>query len=282
MKYYILLLLVLVTASSKAQITPEHTYNTANGYYKGIVQVDSGMSKYVFYNGYDSVSIYNLDHSLDRVIQLPIKTDDSTFSTLGQISRHLFDPDDGYECLIMTQRGQQYSIKIYRENGDILFGCVSCQLTRNDAGTYGINAATGSLAAITNTEHGAKMMVDYYDGLYVFQTVIFSLPGKVPGGANRLSVVEPPSVVSGNTFSTSAYPNPSNGETRISYKLPLGESTGELVILTTDGIEVKRYKVGYGFNDILVEKGDLSSGSYFYKLVTDKGESEVKNLIILK
>jgi hypothetical protein len=281
MKYFIVLLLVLMTASSKAQITPEHTYNTAN-YQRAIVQVDSGVSRYVLYNGYDSVSIYNLDHSLDRVIQLPVKQDDSTFNLLGQISRRLFDPDEGYECLIITGGYRQPSITIYRENGEIIFGCVSCQLTRNDAGTYGINAATGSLAAITNTEHGAKMMVDYYNGNYVFQTVIFSLPGKLPGSAVRLGVVEPPSVVSGNNFPTSAYPNPSNGQMRISYSLLSGETTGELVIISTDGVEVKRYKVGEGFNDILVEKSDLSSGSYFYKLVTEKGESEVKRLVILK
>jgi hypothetical protein len=245
------------------------------------VQVDSGVSRYVFYNGYDSVLIYNLDHSLDRVIQLPIKLNDSSSNHLDQISRRLFDPDDGYECLITTTRGQKYSITIYRENGEIIFGCVSCQLTENSMGNFGMNAATGYPTAITNTEHGAKMMVDYYNGYYVFQTVIFSLPGKVPGGAVRLGV-ESPSVVSGNTFPTSAYPNPSNGQMRVSYKLPLGESTGELVIMNTEGVEVKRYRVGYGFNDILIEKSDLPSGSYFYKLVTDKGESETQKLIILK
>ncbi|MEP7235364.1 MAG: T9SS type A sorting domain-containing protein, partial [Ignavibacteriota bacterium] len=131
--------------------------------------------------------------------------------------------------------------------------------------------------SVINTQFGTKLIL--LDSLN--QAAVFSLPGKLPGSTTKSSV-DPPSIVSGNPLPTSAYPNPSNGQMRISYKLPLGVTTGELVIYTADGVEVKRLKVGEGFNDILVTKSDLSSGSYFYKLVTEKGDSEAKKLIILK
>ncbi len=272
MKHFIFLFLVLVTVPSQAQITVEHKYVNHNRRF-GLVEVDSGVFKYVIFNRLDSIYIHNLDHSLDRIITFP-KLD--VYTDLEHISKRLFDVDDAYECLISTPTFP-YKLRVFKENGDSLFGCDGCSLN-----TANIDFGTNIPPPIVNTGQGVKMLVEdnYLAGSPTGFTV-YSLPGKLPGGTAK-SGVNAPSIVSGNSFPTSAYPNPSNGQMRISYKLPLGESTGELVILSTDGIEVKRYKVGYGFNDILVEKSDLPSGSYFYKLVTEKGESETQKLIILK
>ncbi len=276
MKYFIIVLLFSVAVSSQAQITLEHTYGTYHIYHD-LVEVDSSLFKYVFYNKKDSVTIYNLDHTLDRLIILPIKDSaKANYYEMDQISKRLFDPDDSYEMLII-KTASPYDIRIYKENGDVLFGCENCNLSDQ----IGINFGIEYPHSIVNTNQGVKMIVDYYDQGAPFQTAVFSLPGKLPGGTAK-SGVNAPTIVNGNSLPISAYPNPSNGQMRISYKLPLGETTGELVILSTDGVEVKRYKVGYGFNDILVEKSDLPSGSYFYKLVTEKGESEAKRLVILK
>jgi hypothetical protein len=279
MKYYIVLLLVLMTVSSKAQITLEHTYSNQDkkgipAREFGLIEVDSEIYKYIDYNKKDSIYIYNLDHSLDRIIHVPFDTSVS-YPHICQISKRLFDPDDAYEYLF-SGRNPQYFLKVIKENGDILFACNTCDLSTSQ--NY-LNDASQVPASIISTPNGVKMLVEFYGNpLFV---AVYRLPGKLPGGSAK-STVNAPTIVSGNSFPVSAYPNPSNGQMRISYKLPLGESTGDLVILTTDGVEVKRYKVGYGFNDILVEKSDLPSGSYFYELVTEKGESEMKNLIILK
>jgi hypothetical protein len=276
MKYFIVLLLILIAVSSKAQITLEHTYGTYHIYHD-LVEVDSGLFKYVFYNKNDSVTIYNLDHTLDRLIILPIKDSaKANYYEMDQISKRLFDADDSYEILI-SKTANPYNIRIYKENGDVLFGCENCNLSDQ----YGINFGISYPNSIVNTDKGVKMMIDYWDKGAPFQTAVFSLPGKLPGCTAK-SGVNAPTIINGNSLPTSAYPNPSNGQMRISYSLPSGETTGELVILSTDGVEVKRYRVGEGFNDILVEKGDLSSGSYFYKLVTEKGESEVNKLVIIK
>jgi hypothetical protein len=76
-----------------------------------------------------------------------------------------------------------------------------------------------------------------------------------------------------------AYPNPSSGRVRIAYDLPNGITSGEIVLTTSDGREVKRYHVTSAFNDLLIEEGDLPNGSYFYKLVTDRGESPARRIV---
>ncbi|MFI5263262.1 MAG: T9SS type A sorting domain-containing protein [Candidatus Kapaibacterium sp.] len=271
MKYFIILLLVLVAGSSMAQIKLETNYEGISNDF-GLVEVDSGIHKYIRTNEIDSIFIFNLDHSLDRVIAFHLDTASAVH--VAYISKRLFDPDDQYEFLLWYYHLQK--LAVLKEDGSILFSCNDCSVPN-----YWIQSATNDCSSIINTENGVKMLVQYNNPPNPYIGV-FSLPGKLPGGNGAKSSVDPPPIVSGNPLPTSAYPNPSNGQMRISYKLPLGESTGELVILTANGVEVKRYKVGDGFNDILVEKSDLSSGSYFYKLVTAKGESEVKRLVILK
>jgi len=272
MKYIIGFLLVLVAGSSKAQIRLEHNYDVYSWDF-GLVEVDSGIHKYIHFNEVDSISIFNLDHSLDRVITFHMDTTSGLH--LEHISKRLFDPDDEYEFLLCDYN--LHRLIVLKEDGSILFSCTGC--TSMNFNNIQMQNASNYGPYITSTENGVKMLVEYDNPWYIG---VFSLPGKLPGGSGTRSSVDPPSIVSGNPFPTSAYPNPSNGQMRISYKLPSGESTGELVILSTDGVEVKRYKVGEGFNDILVEKSDLSSGSYFYKLVTAKGESEAKRLVIMK
>jgi hypothetical protein len=141
--------------------------------------------------------------------------------------------------------------------------------------------ATDYSASIIGTERGVKMLVEHFGTKGELYITIHGLPGKLPGGTER-SGVNSPTIISGNSLPTSAYPNPSNGQMRIEYKLPEGVTTGEIVITSADGIEVKRYRVGNIFNDLLIGKSDLASGTYLYKLVTDKGESEVKKLVVLR
>jgi hypothetical protein len=280
MKYLIVTFFVFFGVKAHAQITVEHVYSDYFTYH-ALLEVDSGDFKYVFYNYVDTVSIYNLDHTIDRVIKLPIIKDSTGgyADKLDQISKKLFDHDDNYECLI-SHLSKPFSVRIYKENGDVLFGCENCKL----ANTSGINASSATPFSITNTDKGTKMMIDYLDtNFHPFQTVVFSLPGKLPstcvtksGGTNGVQMI------SGSSLPTSAYPNPSNGQVHIDYKLPDGVATGDIVITNIEGKEVRRFKVGNMFNDILIQNSDLPSGSYFYKVVTEKGESEAKRIIIVK
>jgi hypothetical protein len=79
-----------------------------------------------------------------------------------------------------------------------------------------------------------------------------------------------------------AYPNPASGRVRIAYDLPQGVTSGEMILTSEAGREVKRYHVTNAFSDLLIEATDLPSGSYFYKLVTDKGESPAQRIVWMR
>src|SRR2546429_329520 len=79
--------------------------------------------------------------------------------------------------------------------------------------------------------------------------------------------------------SSVAYPNPSQSRVRIAYELPSGVTSGEIVLTASDGREVKRYHITNAFSDLLLEEGDLPSGSYFYNVVTARGESAAQRIV---
>ena len=107
---------------------------------------------------------------------------------------------------------------------------------------------------------------------------IYSLPGHLPGSSQMLSV-NPNSQSNWPQMESIAYPNPSQGRVRIAYDLPSGVTSGEIVLTTSDGREVKRYHITNAFSDLLIEEGDLPSGSYFYKVVTARGESAAQRIV---
>ena len=112
--------------------------------------------------------------------------------------------------------------------------------------------------------------------------MVYSLPGKLPGCSTIASASVTPSIAYDPVLPTSAYPNPSSGRMRIAYQLPAGVSSGEVILTREDGSEVKRYRVTNAFSDLLIDESELPSGAYFYKLVTEKGESSPQKISVLK
>ena len=276
MKYLILFFICAFAVSAQGQITLEHTY-PHSGF--GLVEVDSGVWKYVQTNLRDTIALYNLDHSLDRIIKIPWVSPNPDYgSTLLVIAKKLFDLDDTYAYLLISgDTNGRNILLIFKEDGSLLFSCDTCQL---DGEINLIGYQYGFPSAIQATSAGTKMIV--LKG-YPANPEVYSLPGKLPGcSTSTLGVTNPSIAGSDPSLPTSAYPNPSNGRVHITYELPVGVSTGEIVLLTEDGKEVKRYQVTGAFNDLLIEESDLPSGSYFYKLVTNKGESPAKRIVWLK
>ncbi len=276
MKKLLVLLAIVFTTPVFAQITLEHTYKNESAMI-GLLQIDSNEYKYFIINSKDSISAYNLDHSLYNIFVIPgIDSGKGTYR-LQHVSRRLFNTNDELEYLV---RGQKLNnnpfIQIFDENGNKLFECLKCEL-HNALNYTGGEATSTGFPSIVNTNDGAKLLIYSFDDK---TTEVYSLPGKLPTSNTKLSVTDAPTIISSSSPSTSAYPNPSNGKIRVAYTLPEGVATGELVITSTDGREVKRYRVGNMFNDILIEKSELASGAYFYKLITERGESEARKFVI--
>jgi hypothetical protein len=284
MKYFIIVFLLFFGVSAHAQITLEHTYNGDNSPVNsgglGLVEVDSGIWKYVQLDvkvGSDtteSILIFNLDHSLDKVISVPNFANQFSFIFLLTISKNLFDLDGTYDYALSYSFHEE-DMRIFKEDGTLLFACDSCNLTADYAPTY------ETPSSIISTDSGLKMIIrKLVDTAQYYK--VYSLPGKLPNRASKTAVVTPSIAYNGSLFPSSAYPNPSNGQVRIAYELPSGVSSGDLILTTDDGREVKRYHVTSAFSDLLIETSDLPSGSYFYKLVTEKGESQAQRIVMTK
>ncbi len=281
MKYYIIVFLLFFGVSAHAQITLEHTYNGANGEV-GLVEVDSAVWKYVQFNvtfGSDtteSIMIFNLDHSLDKLISVPsFLSGQFSGVFLYAISKNLFDLGGTYDYAL-SYIFHEPSLRIFKEDGTLLFGCDSCDFAAaDDAPTY------ETPSGIISTDSGLKMIIrKLVDTALNYE--VYSLPGKLPNRGTKTAGVTPSVAYNGSTLPTSAYPNPSNGEVRIAYQLPPGVSSGDVILTTENGREVKRYHVTSAFSDLLIETSDLPSGAYFYKVVTEKGESATRKIVLIK
>ena len=80
------------------------------------------------------------------------------------------------------------------------------------------------------------------------------------------------------------FPNPFNLETNINFTIPEGTNVS-MKLYDITGREVRvlvNEKKQPGFYTITLKGGDLSSGVYFYRLVTSSGFTAVKKLILLK
>src|SRR5438552_2759012 len=100
------ILFFVFVASLPAQIVLEHTYppvnNPDNAIYDNVslVEVDSGLWKYIVFNGRDSIFIYNLNHSFDHWIKLPDEIAKTWDLRIAYFSKKLFDTDDKYEYML--------------------------------------------------------------------------------------------------------------------------------------------------------------------------------------
>lgn len=285
LKYFLLILLVVLAVSARAQITLEHRHlssmNSDTVALIDLIEVDSGTWQYVFDNftrdTTEFISIYNLDHSLNRSFAVPRITPDYGGHNVVTIAKDLFDLDGKYEYL-WTYNSQKLAtdgVRILREDGSTLFSCDSCQLYNSTSpSTFGLPAS------IKSTDSGVKMMIARYSRASgTSELDIYSLPGKIPNPHSNQSDVTPSFVQPEGGISTSAYPNPSSGIIRIAYQLPIGVSSGELILTDEAGREVKRYRVTSAFSDLEIQAADLPSGAYFYKIVTQQGESAMQKIV---
>ena len=275
MKKTFILFFLLAASPLFAQITLEHTYRDVSKTFS-IIQIDSGVSKILCDNQKGHFTLYNLDHSIYKDIIIPPDTPVSPDEFVVYITLRLFDLDDKLEFLVYDY--ENYKIRIINESGKVLNSFDSVIIPLKPT----FYASNYEPSAIYNTVNGTKLLLNKISTTQPFWGEVYSLPGKLPTSGAKSSVTDPTSIISSGGMPTSAYPNPTDGKVRIEYKLPDGVTKGEIIITSTSGAEVKRYTVGNMFNDILIERTDLASGSYFYRLVTEKGESDAKRLVVTR
>ena len=284
MKNLIIIALFAFCLNTNAQITLDHTYDTASSLGNGLTTENQLMlinfefsgDRYVKINRVSrNINIYNLNHVLLKTIDCtsyPLPSN-QVFGDILYVSEQLFDTDSLMEWMYITGVPNPPFVdnvmtNIYKEDGTILF---------SDTGAAMIHFNIPlQQYPIYNTTQGTKMIISYSNG----QAKVFNLPGTLTQNIitanNSLIAVQNQSLIS------NPYPNPTNNTTTIDYTLPPGINEGEIVFYNLQGTEVKRFKVDKTFSTLLVSTADIAEGTYLYQLQTSVQSTEGKKMVVIK
>jgi len=276
----LLAFLLLICGSVNAQITLENTYTTnvssAFGSGRlGIIHLSASGYKYMVCDT-DQIVLYNLNHSIFKTISVPSQPS-MTFNTfnLRYVSEELFNTNANDVEYIMTYATtSNVSItKIYDENGNLIFYRDSAFIENQGASEY-------QQRGIQYTSAGVKMILRLQNN----NVEVYSLPGTLPctectsGVMSGFAQASTPSNPS--QYIPDPYPNPTNSTSTISYLLPDGTKTGQIIFYDMTGNEVKRFSVSNEFNSLIISSVDLTPGIYYYTLETNKGTIPGKQVIV--
>ena len=282
-KLILICLLAIITLSSrqtlKAQITLEHTYDTAslldgglggglNQLYMVTLEVEGMKYIKINYSGY-KIEMYNLDHSIFKIMDLsPFIAPYNIDINLLFVSEHLFNTDDQIEYMICYEDSVgnfTWHTKIINESGNIIF-------SEDHQAPVDVIDIPQKQFPIYNTPNGTKMILTSDSSYKAF---VYSLPGTLT------TSIQPINNTLGNQMLENIYPNPSNGNTTIEFNLPQGVTTGELLIYSMQGVELKRYRVDNTFHTLLLNNSEFHAGTYFYQLITSTGASGAKKMVVI-
>jgi Secretion system C-terminal sorting domain len=284
MKKIIIIFLFTFSINAKAQITLEHTYDSA-GYYGGlnstqqlyIVKLEVDGEKFVFIDKTNKLlRFYNLNHAAWKAISFAAATDlnpSANVMSILYISQYLFDTDGDIEFLYVDQNGspQATVTQVVNEDGSIAF-------TANNQAPIFNGSVPQAQVPIYNTSSGTKMILSggiSTDG----KAYVYSLGGTL---ATITGIKSYKNNEQNNIRTSMAYPNPTGSSTTIDYTLPKGVNAGVIVFYDTQGQEVKRFNIDNVFNSLVISTEDIHSGIYYYNLQTTQGFSDSKKLVTIK
>lgn len=293
MKNFTLFLLMLFAiVFAQAQITLETSQYSNSGGDLRYIHLERAGFKYALSNsGIGSPTqfkLYNLDHTLYRTINIGPVPPNAYGWHVQYITETLWDNDstDIDYAVVGSISGNDnyYFTRIYHENGNLIFANDTCTFWYGMGGDFGNPVSV----PIFNTDSGTKMILLRWTSNFDKTSLVYCLPGRLEcmhcydniescGGIPE----DVPNIMSDKSL-LNPYPNPAENATTIPYVLPEGETTGEIVFYNTEGKEVKRVTVDKTFREITISSSQLSPGTYYYQLQTEKKVSGGKKLIIVK
>ncbi|RYD54877.1 MAG: T9SS type A sorting domain-containing protein [Sphingobacteriales bacterium] len=222
--------LILACISTRAQVaTLVKSYNAP------VLADNTGGEGYKYWQ-YDNgqVIIYNTDHTLYK--KVAINGAPKNISGYPYISTNVFNTDSKVEFMFSILGTGGNTGYIYNEDGQEL------QRFENML-----------VYEVKNIDNKATLIISKYNG---GGTDIYHLQGKYTG-------LKPEAKEQGQT---GIYPNPVDNAATITYTLPDGVHTGTLSIYAVNGVLVKQMTVTDQFNDVLIQRGDMAPGSYYYQV----------------
>lgn len=258
MKNIFISCLILLTINSYSQITLD--FQTQKWYLTTAFLSDTETKYYDMDVANNQFSLYNLDGTLYKTIDLPPQPGPNTFfNYIFYISRTLFDNDPSnieylVEYIYDSSSNYHYDrTKIIREDGTILFDELYAKYNY-----------------IYPSEEGTKLMLDYnYANGYAIGKKIFSLPGSIPTSNQEKSNF--------SNIPFNLYPNPNNGSFFIKMRLKQGEEN-IIDLFSSNGVLIDTYRSRNNF--LQINNFNLSEGIYF--LSNRIGNSNSTRMIIKK
>ncbi len=265
-------MLSLLSFSVKAQITLENLYSGTGKFV--LTQIAPNQFKYFLFDPpTNQFKLYNLNHSLDMTVNIPLTFNlSSSQYYVSFVTKSLFDCDSTnieYAVMFLGDGNAWYPnpyFAVYRTNGTLFQKIDSVRYFNY---SNGINYGTyNNIVPIINTPAGTKLILSKPTG----QAAVYSLCSFLP-----TSIVknEYPFDEMGNPF-----PNPTNYQITLPYLLPKNETIGKLIITNSIGQIVKEFDVDDNFNSIMLNKNELSPGTYFYNIKSGQNNSETKKFIL--
>jgi hypothetical protein len=271
--------------ASPAQITLEQTYPNA-GYNHStyhdqffLWNFEASGSKYVKIDRTSfTITLYNMDHTVYKVISYADAPTTASNAYVMYISEHLFDLDDDVEYLYSTFGGSPETLftRVYDEDGTVLLNADSCSL-------FVYSTVHQQQFPIMNTPDGTKLILSHWTEA---SARVYRLPGTLACSACEDGVSlgmgggdQVPLTITGELFS---YPNPAQENMIIHYELPVGVTEGEMVIVDGSGRAVLRRPVNATASSTTVNTAMLAAGTYMYHLYTAKGVVQGPKVIVVK
>ena len=272
MKKFIFLIFFLSSSTCYSQIS----LDLQTPMFLNTVRLNISQTKYIDegsiqHQQLNQFSLYNLDGSLFKTIQIPPKPDPSAgVSDIYWISTSLFDNDSStIEYLIVYYWDSipgysftYHNTRIIREDGTIL-------LDEMNARSSNTSAVNGGPPLIYSTEQGTKLMLYYeYANFTFYQTKVFNLPGEIPTGVQDN--------LQNNMNNLTLYPNPNNG----SFSININAKSGESGVIELYSISGKLLGTFISTGKVAqINTTGLLNGMYLLNAKTSEGCQRTKMII---
>ncbi len=290
-KVLILICLIIVSFTTQAQVVKEHAFDDPATRGISVITLENSGQKFFVVNQNDSTSyeciLYNPDYSEFKTISIDLEplfiTADFKYPSLNirYVTEQVFDQDNDIDILAhlsyYDNNDDEYAqVLVFNENGSTLF-----ESDIENANTWLINSAVANSsikASLTNTEAGAKMILDVYyfnEGLYSYD--VYDLPGSLPVSSKDLKAFEE---TSGNYLR--AFPVPASDFVDMEYQLSGDQKTGEIEIMDEEGKTIQKIRVENNRGMVRVPVSQYANGVYIYKLNTKRGIPRTGKVMIMK
>ena len=256
-----LLIAIFFVSDIIAQVTLDHTYN----YSTTVVKLETlGYKYYLMDVPRSECRIYNMDHSLYKIVSCPVPSGCYLFD-IKFLSEKTFDTDAGIELLHSYYKYYSggdyydYDSRIVNEDGS--------EIAFIDGALYNYINKTGD-----DTYKLFSYCYNFSSFPEVIWTNIYSLPG--------IPIVNASLIKAETDWSLKAFPNPTYETVKVAYLLPPGVFSATLHLVDNAGRPVDQFIVDKYSDHLDLNVTNLSAGIYFYFIESEGKRSSSQKLIV--